>query len=121
MRFLVDNALSPVFATILSAAGHDAIHLRSVGLQDASDEVVFELAHDQDRILVSADTDFGTLLALRGPNKPSVILFRHFDERDPVKQCRLLLQYVDQLAVNLQDGALVVIEPHRIRIRVLPL
>jgi hypothetical protein len=35
--------------------------------------------------------------------------------------CRLLLQYIDQLAADLQDGALVVIEPHRIRLRALPL
>ena len=60
MRFLIDNALSPAFAKVLSAAGHDAIHLRELGKQDANDETVFALAHEGDRILVSADTDFGT-------------------------------------------------------------
>ena len=121
MKFLVDNALSPVFADILSGAGHDAVHLRSIGKQAASDDVVFGLAYEQDRILISADTDFGTLLALRGQNKPSVILFRHCDEREPRKQCSLLLQNLDQLSADLQTGALIVIEPHRIRVRVLPL
>jgi predicted nuclease of predicted toxin-antitoxin system len=121
MRFLIDNALSPVFASQLVAEGHEAVHLRSLGLQDASDDVVFALARDQDRILVSADTDFGTLLAMREQNRPSVILFRHCDERDPVKQCRLLLRHLEQLAADLQEGALAVIEPHRIRIRMLPM
>lgn len=42
MRFLVDNALSPVVAERLEAAGHDAAHVRDYGLQAASDEQIFE-------------------------------------------------------------------------------
>ena len=121
MRFLVDNAMSPVVAEILAAAGHDAVHLRSLGKQDASDDVVFELAERENRILLSADTDFGTLLAMRAQSKPSVILFRHCDERDPRKQADLLLRHLDQLGDDLDAGALVVVEPLRIRVRVLPL
>ena len=35
MEFLIDNALSPVLAALLQQAGHDAIHVRSMGLQHA--------------------------------------------------------------------------------------
>ena len=35
MKFLVDNALSPVLATLLSQAGHDALHVRTIELQRA--------------------------------------------------------------------------------------
>jgi predicted nuclease of predicted toxin-antitoxin system len=35
MRFLVDNALSPVLATLLSRAGPDALHVRTIELQRA--------------------------------------------------------------------------------------
>jgi predicted nuclease of predicted toxin-antitoxin system len=42
MRFLIDNALSPALAALLQQAGHDAIHVRELGLQQANDEVIFE-------------------------------------------------------------------------------
>ena len=59
MRFLIDNNLSPLLAESLKAAGHDAVHLRDLAMQAASDPVVLERAQAEERVLVSADTDFG--------------------------------------------------------------
>ena len=83
MRFLIDNALSPAVAAALRGAGHDALHVRDIGLADAADLSIFERAAADSRIIVSADTDFGTLLALRQSGAPSVILFRLESSRTP--------------------------------------
>ena len=58
MRFLVDNALSPMVAEGLRRNGHDATHVRDYALQAAEDERIFALGQDENRILLSADTDF---------------------------------------------------------------
>ena len=76
MRFLVDNALSPLISERLRSSGHDSVHVRDYGLQAADDEVIFDRAAEENRIIVSAEADFGTLLAARAANKPSVIPFR---------------------------------------------
>ncbi|MGH7599428.1 MAG: DUF5615 family PIN-like protein [bacterium] len=70
MRFLVDNAVSPFVARGLTANGHDAIHVRDLGMAASPDPPIFELAAQQDRILISGDTDFGALLAFRESSKP---------------------------------------------------
>jgi hypothetical protein len=59
LRFLIDNALSPLVAERLTAAGHEAAHVRDYDLQAASDEEIVERARAEDRIVVSADTDSG--------------------------------------------------------------
>jgi Domain of unknown function (DUF5615) len=46
MKFLIDNALSPTLAALLQQAGHDAIHVRSIGLEHADDDAIFERAAD---------------------------------------------------------------------------
>jgi predicted nuclease of predicted toxin-antitoxin system len=121
MKFLIDNALSPQVALGLQEAGYDAIHVRDIGLATAKDESIFAFAGKENRIIVSADTDFGALLALWQKPNPSLILFRRGTERDPQKQLALLLLNLSSIKEPLETGSIVVFEQQRIRIRSLPL
>jgi len=71
LRFLIDESLSARVARLLDAEGHDAVHLADLGLLGAVDTDVMAAARHADRILVSADTDFGELLALGSHSGPS--------------------------------------------------
>ena len=117
MRLLIDNALSPLVSQRLAQAGHAALHVRDVGMAAASDAEILAFAEEQDRVVISADTDFGALLTLRCRPHPSFILFRGGVERHPEAQASILVRELPRLEEHLSAGAIVVITRDRVRVR----
>jgi predicted nuclease of predicted toxin-antitoxin system len=120
MRFLVDECLSPATASALRESDHDAIHVTDLGLAGRPDEEVMAAALADGRVIVSADTDFGELLARSNTALPSVVLFRGAQVA-PLALAGLLLANLDRFEADLERGAIVVILDDRIRIRRLPI
>ena len=121
MKFLVDQNLSPLVAEFLRAAGHDAIHTREIGMHSATDDAIFDRAAEEGRTVFSADTDFGTILVERAATRPSVVLLRRSQDRRAASVVSLLLNNLDNFEDALVDGAIVVLQADRVRIRQLPL
>ena len=119
MRFLLDECLPAALAALLRAAGHDCVHVYEIGLGGQPDEQIMAVADRDRRILVSADTDFGELLATAPVVAPSAILLRRTDKR-PEPLAAVLLANLGQVEDDLAAGALVVVSDTRVRSRLLP-
>jgi len=105
----------------LRVAGHDVSHVREVGLQAAADEVVLASAQSEQRVVISADTDFGTLLSRSGAKLPSVLLIRRLAGRRAAEQAATILANLPAAAEDLEAGAIVVLTDEWVRIRRLPM
>jgi predicted nuclease of predicted toxin-antitoxin system len=121
MRFLVDANLSPRIAEILTAGEHDAVHVRDVGLLTASDEKIMAHAQADSRVIVSADSDFATMLALGGMTVPSLILLRSASHLSPSEQATLLLANLSTVVADLASGSVVSLSTSHLRVRRLPM
>jgi predicted nuclease of predicted toxin-antitoxin system len=119
VRPLIDESLQHDLAGALSGQGHDAVHVADLGLQGAPDVEVLAKARTDDRVVVTADTDFGTLLALSGASGPSVVLLRRSGRRVP-ERVRIVLLVLDLVADQLAAGSVVTVDNERVRIRPLP-
>ncbi|MBI3210736.1 MAG: DUF5615 family PIN-like protein [Candidatus Solibacter usitatus] len=120
MRFLIDNALSPELARRLRDAGHDAVHVRDYGLHDAEDPMILERAGIEERVIVSADSDFAMLLAVSRRSKPSFILFREADIIRAQDYANRILESLPSFEREIEAGCVVTFRRGRIRVRSLP-
>jgi predicted nuclease of predicted toxin-antitoxin system len=121
VRFVVDANLSPRVAGYLRDGGHDAVHVAEVDLLFAADPVIMAWAREHRRVIISNDSDFGTLLAQQEAGGPSFVLFRQLQDRKADGLAALLLANLDTVADDLAAGAVVTITPRHLRVRALPI
>ncbi len=75
MKLLFDHNLSPRLVARLSDLYPNSNHVYLIGLDQASDEVVWQYARDREFIIVTKDLDYNELVILRG-FPPKVVWIR---------------------------------------------
>lgn len=77
-RLLADENIHPDLVQILRSGGHEVVCVKETGLAGASDETVLSAAVREERILITADKDFGLILEI-GPlsGRGRVLLLRY--------------------------------------------
>lgn len=120
MKLLVDMNLSPRWVAVLVDAGVEAAHWSTLGANNAPDSEIMAYARVNDYVVLTHDLDFGAILAATHGEKPSVVQIRADDVSPDVIGAQVMLA-LRQMASELEDGALLTVDPNRTRLRVLPL
>jgi len=120
MRFLADMGVSMRVVEWLRSSGHDAVHLRNEGLQNLPNGEIFRKAIREQRIVLTFDLDFGEIVAGSGGGSISVILFRLRNTRADFVVQRLK-SVLEQSTEELAQGAVVLVEDGRHRVRRMPI
>jgi len=120
MKLLVDMNLSPGWVTFLAAEGLEAVHWSQVGPGTAEDIELMRWAAAAGYVVLTADLDFGAILAATGDRRPSVVQVRS-DVLSPSVIGRVVVTAIRQSQRELIEGALISVDPGRARLRILPL
>lgn len=120
MKLLVDMNLSSTWVDVLRRNGWDALHWSEVGAANAPDQIILKWAREHGYVIITHDLDFGAILAATRASIPSVIQFRT-QNIFPEFLEDLAIKALQQYQSLLEQGALIVVDTHKARARILPL
>jgi len=113
MKVLLDTCVWGGARKDLESAGHDVVWAGDWP-EDPGDEEILARAHDEGRILVTLDKDFGELAIVRGTPHRGIVRLVNLAARQQAAVC---LHVFDLYGGELPSGAIVTAGPGRIRIR----
>ncbi len=119
-RILLDQGLPRGCAKILSLDQWDVEHTGDIGLSRASDEQIIDYARRENRIIITLDADFHTIIAVENAQTPSVIRIRQ-EGLKADKLAELIKRIWPKIQSQIETGALVTVNEKSIRIRNIPL
>jgi predicted nuclease of predicted toxin-antitoxin system len=119
MKVLLDQGLPRSAASLLRDAGIDAVHTGECGLAASTDTEIIDYARQENRIVVTLDADFHTLLMLHHAIAPSVIRLRIQGLRADAT-ADIVRSLLDRCGAELARGAMISVTEDRVRIHYLP-
>ena len=113
MKLLLDTCVWGGQRAELIAAGYD-VTWAGDWTEDPGDEEMLARARREERVLVTLDKDFGELVAVHSRPHSGIVRLVNFDAR---AQSRILLRVLGEYGTELSRGAILTIEPGRVRVR----
>jgi predicted nuclease of predicted toxin-antitoxin system len=120
VKIVIDMNLGTDWIDYLVSAGHGAVHWSSVGSKDDDDAEIMRWALTNGHAVLTADLDFGILLAASKAPWPSVIQVRAANTL-PSHAGAFVVEALRQAMCEIEAGALITIHGDRFRIRSLPI
>ena len=120
MRILIDMNLPPRWVDFFANHGLKAIHWSTIGQLNAPDSEVLEWARENNHIVFTHDLDFSVLLSLTRETGPSILQVRTQDVTQEVIGSPVMAALTDH-EKELKQGAIVTVQLHTSRVRVLPI
>ncbi len=114
MRSFIDRCAGRRLADWLRSQGHDVVESRSLG-PDRGDCALLALATQEERILVTVDTDFARLAFVEGTPHSGIVRLPDVPAR---KRIELMQEVLDRHAQDLRAQAIITVRGGRIRISV---
>jgi predicted nuclease of predicted toxin-antitoxin system len=106
VNILIDAQLPPSLARMLTNAGHQAKHVREVGLRNATDGVIWDYAVRERAVIVTKDEDFA-LRRLHVSDGPTIVWLRIGNSSTPALQRRLMPLFPEiERMVTMGDGVI---------------
>ncbi len=113
MKILLDTCIWGGAIELLKAAGHDVIWAGAWDVDPGDDEILIR-AHQEGRVLVSLDKDFGELAVVRGQPHAGIVRLVNWSA---LQQASICLKVLARYDTELQTGAIVTADPGRVRVR----
>lgn len=112
MRVLLDSCVWGGARTVLAEAGHDVVWAGDWPA-DPGDEEILRRAHQESRVLVTLDKDFGELAIVRGQTHSGIVRLAALSA---LRQGEACLAVLAKYGEELQAGAIVTVEIGRTRV-----
>lgn len=113
MKILLDTCVWGGAKRVLLEATHDVIWIGDWE-KDPGDEELLRLAHQEGRVLVTLDKDFGELAVVQGLPHHGIVRLVGLSARE---QGEMSVQVLAVYGSELSNGAIVTVEPSRVRVR----
>ncbi len=112
--------MPPTLGETLKKRRHSCRHVGKIGMSRATDMEIIQVARQNNEIILTNDLDYGRLMAFEKSNRPSVVIFR-VSRHQPDYLLKLFEEVLKREDESLEQGVIIVVEDHGIRIRKLPI